>query len=184
MRKRLRHDRGFSLIELLAVMATFIVIAAIAVPQFQELSASMRLGQATREVERELQTARLKAVSTNRRLRVRLNCPTAGSYRIVELLGSAADNGSSRCAYSAYPYPAADNNPLTLPNLDGPIRTMHSEVTVTTMTVEFRPDGTAWTVDTAGTVQLIPPAGTSLTVTRQSKAKVINVNALGKILVQ
>ena len=43
------------------------------------------------ELEREFQSARLRAVIANRSLRVRLNCPAAGYYRTVEVLGTAAD---------------------------------------------------------------------------------------------
>ena len=178
-----RGDRGFSVIELIAVMAVAAIVGAIAIPQMQQMVASMRLGAATREVERELQTARLKAVSTNRRLRVRMNCPAAGYYRTVEFLGTAADNAANRCLPTAgnYPYPPADTDPLTVPNLDGPVRSFYQGVTVPTTTFEFRPDGTAWTVDVAGVAQPIPVGGVQLIVTRLSKTKAIEVNALGKI---
>ena len=166
-------------------MATAAIIAAVAIPQMQQMVASMRLGAATREVERELQTARLKAVSTNRRLRVRMNCPAAGFYRTVEFLGSAADNPTSRClATGPYTYPPADLDPLTLPNLDGPVRTLAQGVTVPNMGFEFRPDGTAWTIDVAGALQQAPIAGATLTVSRAGQSKVIEVNALGKIRVR
>lgn len=180
----MRSVGGFSLVELMVVVGAFAILAGIAVPRFQELAASMRLGQATREVERELQTARLKSVSSNRRLRVRLNCPSAGYYRIVEFLGSAADNSSGRCLEATYPYPATDHNPLTLPNLDGPVRMLNPEVTVTNGAFEFRPDGTAWIIDATGALQQIPLAGATVTLSRKSQTKVINVNPLGKIEIQ
>lgn len=177
-------DRGFSLIELIAVAALIAIVGAMAVPQMVDIAAAMRLNQATRELERELQTARLKAVSSNRWLRVRLNCPAAGSYRIVEFLGTAADTSADRCRESVYPYPAPDNDPLTRPNSDGALRMLHPEVTVPTMAIEFRSDGTAWTVDGAGALQAIPLAGVNVTLTRKTKTRQINVNALGKIAIQ
>ncbi len=163
------------------VVALVAIIAAMAKVVLQPMLDSMRLNDTTRSVERELQSARLKAVSSNRRLRVRLNCPSAGSYRIVEVLGTAADTAANRCMYSAYPYPAPDTDPITVPNLDGPIRMLYSGATITTATLEFRPDGTTWTVDGAGVSQAIPVAGMQVTVTRLAKTKAISVNALGKI---
>lgn len=179
----LREDRGFSLIELLAVMAFAAIIFAMAVPSLRRQLDSMRLGEATRTVERELQSARLRAVTSNRRLRVRPNCPAAGSLRMVEVLGTAADTAANRCAYTAYPYPPPDTDPVTVPNLDGPIRPIPWGATVTNTTIEFRPDGTAWSVDGTGTAQAIPAAGTQLTVTRNMQTKAISVNALGKIAI-
>lgn len=180
-------DRGFSLVELVAVLAVSAVVLVIAVPQIQDFSAAMRLGQSTREMERELQTARLRSVSTNRRIRVRFNCPADGFYRMVEYLGEARrgeDTAATRCTENAFPFPAADRNPITLPNHDGPLRIIPPGVTVTTGTLEFRPDGRAYAVDTAGTATPLLPAGTDLTVTYKAKTKRININALGKIAAQ
>jgi prepilin-type N-terminal cleavage/methylation domain-containing protein len=185
----LHDDRGFSLIELIGVIAVSAILVAIAVPQMSDAIVSMRLGQGTREVERELQTARLKAVSSNRSLRVRTNCPTAGFYRMVEYLGTiqtpaAEDTAANRCLNSAYPFPAADTNPITRPNHDGPVRIMLPDVTVTTAGIEFRPDGTAWLVGGDGRAATIPLAGTDLTLTHRSRTRRINVNPLGKITIQ
>ena len=46
-----------------------------AVPALSAFGERMKLGQGQREVERELQMARLKAVTANRRMRVLFNCP-------------------------------------------------------------------------------------------------------------
>ncbi|HSL20042.1 MAG TPA: GspH/FimT family protein [Vicinamibacterales bacterium] len=184
MTRELRTDRGFSLVELVAVVAVAAVFAAIAIPQLQDMASALRLGQATRELERELHSARLKAVATNRRVRVRVNCPGAGFFRMVEYLGSVADNAGTRCTNTAYPYPANDTDPLTLPNHDGPVRVLYNGVTVTTLNFEFRPDGRAWTVDSAGAVTPVPPGGTALTVTYKTRTKRITVNALGKIAIE
>lgn len=182
-------DRGFSLVELVGVIAVSAILVAIAVPQISDTIVSMRLGQGAREVERELQTARLKAVSTNRILRMRTNCPTTGFYRMVEYLGTvqapdARDTAPNRCLNSAFPFPAADNNPVTRPNHDGPVRNMPPGVTVTTAAIEFRPDGTAWLVGGDGRATTMPLAGTDLTLTHRSRTRRINVNPLGKMSIQ
>ena len=73
----------------------------IALPVMQDMTANIKLNEAARLVEREMQDARLKAVSSNRAIRVRLNCPAAGYIRSVEVLGTAADDATNRCSTTA-----------------------------------------------------------------------------------
>jgi hypothetical protein len=148
----------------------------------------MRLGQAAREVERELQTARLLAVSTNRPIRVRFNCPTPGQYRMVELIGTptlpaAADSAANRCQETVYRFPPTDSNPMTLPNHDGPVRRLDSSVSFgATKTIEFWPDGTAH--PDIGGAGPWPAGDTAISVTKGVNVKQITVNGLGKIQLQ
>ena len=65
-------------------------MAAVALPVMKDMTASIKLGDAARIVVGELQDARIKAVSSNRPLRVRMNCPSAGYMRHR---GSARDRG-------------------------------------------------------------------------------------------
>ena len=85
-----RSAAGFSLVDMICVVAVFAILAGISVPAFQNVSEGYKLGQTVREVERELQTARLKAVTANRPLRIRFDCPAAGQYRITELIGTSS----------------------------------------------------------------------------------------------
>jgi hypothetical protein len=71
------------------------ILAAVAVPSFQAMALEMRLGQGAREVERELQTARLKAVTTNRPVRVRFNCPEPNHDGPARQLPSGVEFGSA-----------------------------------------------------------------------------------------
>jgi len=103
---------GFTIIELVLVLAVFAVLSAMAVPALSAFGERMKLGQGQREVERELQMARLKAVTANRRMRVLFNCPAAGQYRRVEVLGSALDDAADRCSEAKYPILPPDRNPL------------------------------------------------------------------------
>jgi prepilin-type N-terminal cleavage/methylation domain-containing protein len=179
----MRSDRGFSLVEVLAVVAFIGIVAAVAMPVYTDIVDSMRLGQATRDVERELQTARLKAVSTNRRLRVRTNCPVAGQYRIVQVLGTTSDVPVSRCSETTYPLDTATQNPVTK-RQDGPVRRLQQGVTVNTDTFEFRPNGTVFQVSSSGSPEAIDMTsdhGEKLTLTKDGKTKEIWINALGKI---
>lgn len=164
------------------VIAVAATLLAVGVPVLGEVGESTKLNGAAREIERELQSARLKAVSVNRTLRVRLNCPAPGFFRTVELIGGAADDAADRCAITAYPFPPRDTDLMTLPNFDGPIRILPQGTTVSSAVIEFRPNGTAYTV-TSNTPQTIATAVT-LTVTRRTKTRTVSVNRAGRIQIQ
>ncbi len=173
---------GFTLTELLLVVALVGTMAAVALPVMKDMTASIKLGDAARLVVGEFQDARIKAVSSNRPLRVRTNCPSTGYVRIVEVLGTAADSAANRCLATAYPFPAADVDVMTRPNFDGPVRTLPNGATVTTAIVQFQPDGAAAQV-VAGVVQAITTPVT-VTITRDGKSKTVTINAIGKIQLQ
>jgi prepilin-type N-terminal cleavage/methylation domain-containing protein len=177
-----RLDRGFSVLELMMVVAVAGTLAVVAIPVMTDLAENSKLSAATREVERELQSARLKSVSTNRLLRVRFNCPSEGYFRTVEVLGTSDDSSSARCQLSGYPYPAPDTNLMTQPNYDGPLRILPHDATVTSATFEFRPDGTVYQV-VAVSPEVISSAVT-VTVTRREKTKAMTVNGAGRIQLQ
>jgi prepilin-type N-terminal cleavage/methylation domain-containing protein len=185
------QERGFSLIDVMAVITIIGILLAMAVPTMIASVDNARLGQATREVEREIHMAKSRAVTKGRPTRIRFNCPAAGQYRITELIGTptvpaAADSAANRCDELAYPFPAADNDPSTLPNLDGPVRHLDSKVSFSaTQTIEFWPDGTAH--HTGGIVgspwPLIPTTGITISLERNGRTGAITVNGLGKISV-
>jgi len=186
-----RDAHGFTLVELVAVMALVLTVSAIALPSMLAARDRIRLGQAAREVEREIQTAKSRAVAKSRPMRVRFNCPAAGEYRAVELIGTpaapvAADAAANRCSDTLYPYPPADLNPNTRPNLDGPVRTLDSTVTFgASQTIEFRPDGTAYRDPGGGAAfELIPTTGVNIRVGRSGVTRTITVNGLGKVQLQ
>lgn len=185
----LSSQRGFTLIDMVVVIAVVGILSAIGIPTMMGGIDRMRLGQSARDVERELQMAKSRAVAKGRPIRVRFNCPVAGQYRIVELIGSpttpaAADTAANRCSDTTYPYPAGDANPTTRPNLDGPIRRLDSAVSFSAVqTVEFWPDGTAHH-NPAGSTNpwpLIPVAGITISLARQGTTSAITINGLGKI---
>ncbi len=184
-------SKGYTLIDLLMVLALIGVVSAVALPGLQGVALSMRVGQGAREVERELQSARLAAVSSNRPVRVRFNCPEAGAYRLVELLGTARapvadDAAADRCSPVVYPFPPADRNPLTLPNLDGPVRRLPQGVTFSAAaTLEFWPDGSVHQQVGTETPWLpLGANGATITVTRDGRTRSVMVNGLGKIQLQ
>jgi Tfp pilus assembly protein FimT len=172
-------------------MAVIAIVSAMAIPSMLAARDRIRLGQAAREVEREIQSAKSRAVAKSRPMRVRFNCPTDGEYRAVELIGTAAapvaaDSAANRCSGTAYPYPPPDLNPNTRPNLDGPVRLLDSTVSFSvSQTIEFRPDGTAYRDPGGGGVfELIPTTGINIRVARDGLTRTITVNGLGKVQLQ
>ena len=175
-------------------VTVFAIVLGAAVPGLADMTDGMRLRQGLREVERELQAARLKAVSSNRAIRVRFNCPEPGTYRMVELIGTPSvphddDTAEDRCSDSAtaYPFPAADTNRLTLPNHDGPVRRLHTSLAFSAAdTLEFWPDGSVHQADeTADTPwPAVSSDGISITIRKDALIGAITVNGLGKIQVQ
>jgi prepilin-type N-terminal cleavage/methylation domain-containing protein len=176
------NDRGFSLTELMLVVALIGTMCVVALPVMQDMTASIKLNEAARLVERELQDARLRAVSSNRVIRVRLNCPATGYIRSVEVLGTAADTATNRCMTSAYPFPPADDDIMTRPNFDGPVRTLPNPAAVTNEVLQFSPDGTAVSV-IAGTPTTIAIPVT-VTISRNGKSRTVTVNNAGKVQLQ
>lgn len=180
-------DAGVSLVDMMIVLALIGILSGIAVPMIGNLSESLELGTNAREVERELQTARLRAVTSNRPIRVRFNCPVAGQYRMVELIGpasapTAADAAANRCQESAYPYPPADREPLTRPNHDGPLRYLSDDVSFgSANSLEFGPDGTVRRQDGATVPWPRVTGTTQLTLVKGTAVETITVNGLGKI---
>jgi len=69
--QRFSGTRGFTLIDMVATIAIIGTLLAISVPQLIDVVDGYRLGMATRAVERELQFAKLKAVSAESPMRSR-----------------------------------------------------------------------------------------------------------------
>ncbi len=68
-KKRLEH--GFTVIELLAVIAIMMVVTAIATPTFYYWLPTYRLSAGARQISADLQLARMKAISQNTSYRLR-----------------------------------------------------------------------------------------------------------------
>jgi type II secretory pathway pseudopilin PulG len=182
---------GYSLVDALITLAVIGTLAAASAPLVSGLTDGVKLGQAAREVERELQTARLKAVSSNRPIRVRFNCPAAGQYRMVELIGTptapdAADGSNARCNEATFKTPANDSNPLTRPNLDGPARRLPARVQFGAVrTVEFWPDGSVHQQSASEQPwSSVPVVGAAIALTYGDDSARITVNSIGKITLE
>jgi type II secretory pathway pseudopilin PulG len=186
--QRIQPNGGYSLIDMMVAISVMSILAAAAVPQLVNVADSMKLGQAQRDVNVELNQARLLAVGANRPMRIRFNCPAAGQYRLTELIGTpsvpdADDTAGDRCSESKWQYPANDNDPATRPNHDGPIRYLPRGVTFgTAATLEFWPNGTVHKqVAAENPWTTVDVAGTAITVVKGTSVKSVTVNGLGKI---
>ena len=79
-----QHPPGFSLVEMLVVIAVMAVLLIIAMPNIVQFSSGFKLGGAAREVATDLQYARLLAVKENRDIRVDFS---SNSYQVVRVNG-------------------------------------------------------------------------------------------------
>jgi len=61
---------GFTLVEMMVVVAVFAIMAAVAIPAFMSLLPGMRLNGAARQVAGDLMAARMKAVKLNQDTKV------------------------------------------------------------------------------------------------------------------
>ena len=193
MRSRIANEAGFSLADVIVTAGVIAVISAIAIPQTSTALEQWRLGMALRDVERELQFAKMKAVSSNRPMRIRFDCPADGMLRVVELIGSASmpdsndgDSVTNRCSESLYPYTPTERNRLKRPGNDGPARRLSRGTTLAAYkTLEFWPDGSVHAdigpSHTAPWPNVGSP-GVLITLARNGKTKSITVNGLGKIV--
>lgn len=189
---------GITIVDAVIAMGIIATMATMAVPGIIDMVDQMRLGMSVRDVERELEYARLTAVSTNHAMRVRFDCPSAGLFRVVELIGTTAQpdpvkddiRDLSRCDESNYRYVAngGDQNPLTRPNNDGPVRRLQKGVSFERApfkpTLEFWPDGTVHGFSLVNPwLALNPSATVTLTRVRGGvrTSKSLRVNAFGKI---
>ncbi|MDI6776854.1 MAG: GspH/FimT family pseudopilin [Syntrophales bacterium] len=79
---RIERGKGFTLIELMIVIAIMGIMAAIAVPSYQTFMAQRRLNGAARQVMSDLMNARMMAVTQNRNVQVTFPTSAAASYTI------------------------------------------------------------------------------------------------------
>lgn len=191
IRTMLARHAGYTLVELLAAMGVVVILTGMGMPVLGRAIEKYRVGMTIRDVERDLQAARMKAVASNQPIRVRFNCPAAGFYRVVELIGNAGapvaeDAAPERCSDAVYPFPPADLDPLTRPNQDGPLHQLPPNVTFqSTQTLEFWPDGSVHTGSgsVASPWPVVSPAGVEISIQQGTKTSAVVVNGIGRVMI-
>lgn len=164
-------------------MVIAFTMAAVAVPRISSLIESQRARNAARAVERELQTARLKAVSSSHAMRVRFSCPSVGQLRRLEVTGvPTTDNASNRCDPAAFPFPGPNDMLQATPSFDSPVVYLPTGTSVsgTVTQFEFGPNGQVYAVSAAGVVTALT-APITVTVTRNGWSNGITINGFGRI---
>ena len=83
VRQTLRSRNGFTMVDMVIAVTLIATISAIAIPALKDFGDAVAIGEAARAVQSELQQARMKAVATNRIMRVRFNCPAPRQFRTL-----------------------------------------------------------------------------------------------------
>lgn len=175
-------EAGFTLVEALVVAAVVGVLAAAAGPI---LGSSMRLyalNSSAQTVASAIRSARYTAVSRNRAVRVRFNCPAANQFRMVEVVGTAVDSAAARCSEAAYPYP--DPDATTAPDVDGPMVLLPSDAQFGTAD-DLEIDATGRVSRLTGCPTCVTAAApATVVVSNGSQTRTITVSANGQVLLQ
>ncbi len=120
-------DHGFTVIELIVVLAVALIVMGVALPNMISWLPNYRLSSGARQVAGDLQLARMKAISQNTKYRLNFGVLPSTSYTFEK------DDGGF----------ATESGPFSLP--DG------ITVTVVSATSEFQARGT---VDAASVITL------------------------------
>ena len=175
MSARRPRQQGFSLIDIMFTVSLLGLLMAVTVPGATGAARRYHVAAATREVAAQIRLARLQAVTANRTIRVRFNCPAAGQFRVVEVVNNAAiDDDADRCSSTTYPYP--DPNPAARPDLDGPVMVLRGGITF---------DGVQ-DLDIAPTGRVTPLTGqvpATIGVTNSHETQNITISATGRVQV-
>src|SRR2546423_8217332 len=98
-----RSRGGFSLVELLVVVAVILVVAAVATPNIVNALRTQRLRGTAGDYASLLQRARIRAVEDNRFYGVRPNAPANATLAFVDIYPQNGDGTSGQGAYNAGP---------------------------------------------------------------------------------
>ena len=124
----MRSASGFTLFELLVVMALITILSAIAIPTLMSGTERNDVWTASERIGSQIRQARLKAISRNMSFRVRFDCPAVGNFRVLAVTGDAAIDGApDRCSQTVdYDSGVYTMPPNTSYDEDPPLLTVNS----------------------------------------------------------
>ena len=164
--------RGFTLVELMVVVAMCVVMTAVALPRIDSTMHEMHLGSASSSLANAIQSARYQAISSGCPAHIAISAQT---YQVAS--GSPSGNPPTCTTTTAAAIPFA---------------TVNGDVTLTPTTAVYLYLNSDGTVEPVATITTIPavvvPAPQSLTLGLTQSAgtaiKTISVSGLGYVKVQ
>ncbi len=144
-------EKGFTLVELIIVMAIMAIISAIAVPNYKAFMTQRRLNGAAREVMSSLMEARMKAVSINQRVKVSFESDHEYEmWNDADSNGIVADNEGDDIERDIYP----DYYDVTFSASANPVFQTNGTASAGTITLTNASGTREVTVSTAGRVKI------------------------------
>jgi type II secretory pathway pseudopilin PulG len=180
--KAARRAAGYSLVEVMIVTGLVALAAAIAVPTIGATMRRYALTNAAQQVASVVRSARYTAVSKNKVVRVRFNCPESGQFRLIEVTANnTIDQAADRCSNATYPYP--DPDPAAAPNVDGPVLVTPPDTEFDSATdIEISEQGRLTTL--TGCPMCVSGGGSALIVLGNgSESQTVTVGATGQVTV-
>jgi len=97
--KGMRSERGYTLFEIIIVVALIGIVSGIALPVFMESNARRDLWTGAEQIGATIRSARLKAITQNVNFRVAFDCPGNNELRSLIMTGDPAiDDDAGRCS--------------------------------------------------------------------------------------
>ena len=89
----LRHQSGFSIIELSVAFAVFVILATVSAPSLKDWQRNYMTKSAARDLFSNLQSAKIGAVKENRQWRVAFN--SSGAYSVLKCFTATCETGTA-----------------------------------------------------------------------------------------
>jgi type IV fimbrial biogenesis protein FimT len=166
LKNRYIADTGFSLIELVVVLAIILLITVMALPQARNVIRSYRLNAAASAIKSAVQSTRYQAIM--------VGCP----YQLV--FTSASTNYQLTTEKVTGSPPACDTTFTTVSGYGAIPWTTTREVTISAdTTLQFNPNGTV-TVQPANT----PPPSPTMTLSMAGVTRTVSISGVGNVQIK
>jgi type IV fimbrial biogenesis protein FimT len=156
--------RGFTLVELLIVIAISVILYSVALPSFHDITLSSKLTSATNDLIGDMRVARSEAIKRNNTL---VLCPSANSTSC----STATDLRDGWIIYADSNANSTLDTGDTLIRAHGATANGLSVTSSASFPLLFRPSGVGATATTIKVCRTLPPGG---------QERIISVTATGK----